>query len=58
MRKYTDAPKEIPNAIQDAIPISREEGLGGEWKKLHYGDDLPTRRSVPLRSVAFRYPTK
>lgn len=34
MKKYSPAPKDIADAIKDALPVSEKEALGEDWKKL------------------------
>ncbi len=44
MKKYSNAPKEIADEIRDSVPVSEEEAIGEDWKKLPYGPDPRSSR--------------
>jgi hypothetical protein len=45
MKKYTAAPKEIADALRDAVPVSEELALGADWKKLPSGTGARAKSS-------------
>ena len=49
MKKYSPAPKDVADAIKDAIPVSEKEALGEGWKKLPAG---PSSRSKGRKCVS------
>lgn len=55
MRKYTDAPKDIADAIKNAIPVSKEDALGDGWKNLPIGRGGPAKVSKKVVSSLARH---
>jgi hypothetical protein len=55
MRKYTDAPKDIADAIKNAIPVSKEVALGDGWKKLPVGRGARAKGSKKIVSSLARH---